>query len=278
LALTGKKLQVNGLNFHVVDEGEGQPVLLLHGFPDSSDLWRHQIPALVENGFRVIAPDQRGFGESDKPQEAEAYTPDKILLDALGILDQLGVQKAHVVGHDWGAAGAWSIAGFVPDRVDKLVVMSVAHPEALFAGSVEQYQKSWYMLMFQYPWAEDVLKRDNWKLMRAWLGDAPHADQAIENLSRTGALTAGLNWYRGGAQPEGLFRAAPDRVVFPPVKVDTMGIWSDGDLYLTEAPFFETERYVQGKWRYEGIEGATHWMQLDKPEEVNKLLLDFLKG
>ncbi|MEX2236676.1 MAG: alpha/beta hydrolase [Dehalococcoidia bacterium] len=271
---TTKQLQVNGLDFNVLDEGDGAPVLLLHGFPDSWRLWRHQVPALLDAGFRVIAPDQRGFGESAKPQEVEAYSADKLLGDLLGILDQLGVPKTHVVGHDWGGAMAWTIAGLVPDRVDRLVAMSVPHPQTLFS-SVRQYALSWYMLMFQYPFAEEVLMRDDWKLMREWGGNAKDIDVYIKDLSRPGALTAGLNWYRAGARPEALFRVG-DAFVFPSVKADTLGIWSSGDAYLLEDGFLETEKHIEGSWRYERIDEASHWMQLDQPQAVNRLLVDFL--
>src|SRR5437867_9179248 len=112
-SLPGTRVEANGLSFHVVEEGKGDPVLLLHGFPDSSWMWRHQIPALVNAGYRVIAPDLRGFGQSDKPEDVEAYAMQTLVQDVVGILDQLGVEQTHVVGHDWGAALAWSFAAFL---------------------------------------------------------------------------------------------------------------------------------------------------------------------
>src|SRR4051794_29650242 len=123
-----RRITGDGVELAVLDEGEGPAVLLLHGFPDSARLWRHQIPTLVQRGFRVVAPDLRGFGDSDKPADIEAYRVGKSVGDLTKVLDALDIETAHVVGHDWGAGVAWAIALMAPERVDKLVVMSVGHP------------------------------------------------------------------------------------------------------------------------------------------------------
>jgi pimeloyl-ACP methyl ester carboxylesterase len=256
----------------VLDEGEGRPVLLLHGFPDSSHLWRHQIPALVGAGFRVVAPDLRGFGESAKTQEVEAYALRNLLGDVVAVLDELEIGRAHVVGHDWGAALAWVTAGFAPERVDRLVVMSVGHPNAFRTRTVEQREKSWYMLLFQFDVAEELLRRDDWKLAREWIRGHGDVERYLEDLARPGALTAALNWYRANTHPR---RELGERVAFPAIAASTMGIWSSGDDYLLEEPMVRSGEYVTGGWRYERIEGASHWLQLDEPERVNALLLDF---
>ena len=125
-------LTVNGVSLHVLDEGDGAPVLLLHGFPDSAALWRHQIPELVRAGHRVIAPDRRGFGASGRPDRVEQYGVATLVADVLGILDTLGVDRADVVGHDWGAAVGWALAGAVPARVTRLAALSVGHPAGYF--------------------------------------------------------------------------------------------------------------------------------------------------
>jgi pimeloyl-ACP methyl ester carboxylesterase len=270
-----KQIEVNGINFNIVDEGEGQPVLLLHGFPDSSLLWRNQLPALTKAGFRIIAPDQRGFGESEKPQDVQSYSFDKLLSDVTGILDACDVQKVHVIGHDWGAFVAWALASFVPDRVDRLVVLSVAHPQAFASAGIEQYEKSWYMQFFQNPFAEEVLKRDDWQLMRAWLRDTTDTERYLDDLVRPGALTGGLNWYRANATPEAIFGVSP-AIPWQPVKADTLGVWSDGDAYLVEKSFHDTPQFVAGRWRYERIEGCDHWIPLGAADRLNSLLLDFL--
>jgi pimeloyl-ACP methyl ester carboxylesterase len=139
-------ISVNELSFHVVDEGLGPAVLLLHGFPDSSALWRYQIGPLVDSGRRVIAPDLRGFGASARPIDVGAYTVPALLGDVLGILDALGVEQADVVGHDWGAALGWALAGAAPQRVRRLVALSVGHPAGYFTDAIRQRELFWCML------------------------------------------------------------------------------------------------------------------------------------
>jgi pimeloyl-ACP methyl ester carboxylesterase len=257
----------------VLDEGEGQPVLLLHGFPDSSHLWRRQIPALLTAGFRVVAPDLRGFGESEKTQEVEAYALRNLLADVVAILDELGIERTHVVGHDWGAGLAWVAAGFAPERVERLVVMSVGHPNTGRTRTIEQREKAWYMLLFQFEGvAEDLLRQDDWKLAREWMRGDGDFERYLDDLARPGALTAALNWYRANVHPR---RELGERPAFPAIAAPTMGIWSSGDNYLLEEPMVRSGEHVTGGWRYERIEGASHWLQLDEPERVNALLLDF---
>jgi pimeloyl-ACP methyl ester carboxylesterase len=270
-------LDINGLDFavDVRGPGDGQPVVLLHGWPDRASLWDNQIPALNDAGFRTIAPDLRGFGDSAKPEETEQYNLLFLAGDVQGIMDSLGVQRAHVVGHDWGAALAWAIAGFAPDRVDKLVAMSVGHPSGFGAAGLAQRRLSWYMLLFQFVGvAEEWLSMDDWKNMREFGSGHRRIDQVIADCSRPGALTASLNWYRANVPPESLVAPALE---FPPIAVPTMGIWSSGDDYLLEEPMKASGQYVSAPFRYERIDGASHWMQLDAPDEVNRLLLDFLR-
>jgi pimeloyl-ACP methyl ester carboxylesterase len=269
-----RRVAADGVTLAVLDEGAGQPVLLLHGFPDSSRLWRHQIPALVGAGMRVIAPDLRGFGDSDKPEAVEAYSVGRSVADLVAILDQLEVERAHVVGHDWGAGVAWALAAFVPARVERLVVMSVGHPNALREPSLEQREKAWYQLLFQFAEvAEELVMRDDWRLFREMLRGNGDGEVYIADLERPGALTAALNWYRANASPaQELERTRP----FPAVAAPTLGLWSSGDNYLTEESMLGSAAHVTGPWRYKRIEGASHWLQLDAPDRVNELLLEFL--
>ncbi len=267
------KLEVNGLEFEVDDQGDGPAVVLLHGFPDSHRLWRDQLPALHAAGFRTVAPDLRGFGESAKPGAVEDYALPTIVGDVVGIMDALGIERGDVVGHDWGAAVAWGLAAFVPDRVERLVVLSVGHPAAFRGAGFAQREKSWYMLLFQFEGiAEQWLSADDFANARAW-SNHPDIDDVIADLRRPGALTAGLNWYRANVPPASLLEPAP---ALPPVAAPTMGVWSSGDLALTERQMLDSAAYVEGPWRYERIDGAGHWMQRDAPDEVNRLLVDFL--
>lgn len=274
--MTEHTLDLEGLEFRVVDEGEGFPVVLIHGFPDSATLWRNQIPALVDAGFRAIAPDLRGFGESAKPETVEQYAIPLILSDVRGILDSLRIEKAHLIGHDWGSAVAWIYTVFDAPRIDKLVAISVGHPAAFRGGGMDQRAASWYMYVFQFRGiAEELLKQNDWRWFREWIDWLGGGDMEryVEDLSRPGALTAALNWYRANAPPESLLA---DQVALPPVEVPTLGIWSTGDRALTENQMIESSKYVSSDWRYERFEGCGHWVPLQRPEELNSLLLEFL--
>jgi len=144
------RVNVDGVGIEYQVTGEGRPVVLLHGFPDSGRLWRHQVPALAGAGFQVVVPDLRGYGRSDKPEAIEAYSLLLLAGDVMAILAELEITRAHVVGHDWGAALAWGLASLAPDTVDHLVALSVGHP-ATFRRTSQQLEKSWYMLLFQFP-------------------------------------------------------------------------------------------------------------------------------
>src|SRR5215213_556776 len=132
-----RRVQGDGVEISVLDEGEGRPVLLLHGFPDSSKLWRLQVPVLVDAGFRVLAPDLRGFGESERPSEVADYRVGRSVADMVALLDASGVDRVSVVAHDWGAGVGWALAAFVPDRVERLVAMAVGHPNAAGERTIE---------------------------------------------------------------------------------------------------------------------------------------------
>jgi pimeloyl-ACP methyl ester carboxylesterase len=269
-----RRMQGDGVELAVLDEGAGRAVVLLHGFPDSSYVWRHQVPALVGAGYRVIAPDLRGFGASDKPADVEAYRLRHSLADVLAVLDALELERAHLVGHDWGAGLAWTVAAFAPERVERLVAMSVGHPAASREPTLEQRQKAWYMLLFQFEGvAEELLQRDDWRLFREWMRGNGDVEHIVADLSRPGALTAGLNWYRANVHPS---RELGPRRYFPPVAAPTLGIWSSRDDFLVEEPMLRSEEHVTGEWRYERVDGASHWLQLDEAERMNALLLGFL--
>ena len=264
-------LQINGISVHLEDHGSGKPVILLHGWPDSAYLWRNQIPFLAENGFRVIAPDLRGFGRSDRPEGVAAYSLQHAVGDVVGILDGLGIEAAHIGGHDWGAAVAWFTAMRHPDRVHKLVVLSVPHP--LAPHTLRQREMAWYQLFFQFEGvAEAWLQRDDWAMLRELLRGDGDVDRYITDLSRPGALTASLNWYRANLRPRN--PGPPHKL--PPVKAPTLGIWSTNDHYLDGERMRLSGRFVEGPWRYEQIEGISHWIPLDAADRLNQLLIEWL--
>ena len=267
------KVDSSGVQLDVQVEGAGTPVVLLHGFPDSKRLWTRQVPALVDAGFQVIVPDQRGYGASDKPAEVDAYAIPFLAIDVTAILDALSLERAHVVGHDWGAAAAWATASFAPERVDHLVALSVGHPSSFGSVGMAQREKSWYMLLFQFAGvAEHWLSDDNWAGMREW-SQHPDLDAVVADLDRDGSLTTGLNWYRANITPEA-FVGEP--IELPPIQAPTMGVWSSGDFALTEEQMSGSAKFCTNGFRYERIDGPGHWMQVEAPDKVNALLLDFL--
>ena len=210
----------NGLRFHVEHAGEGPAVLLLHGFPDIGDVWRHQVPALATAGLRTIVPDLRGRGRSERPKETSAYALPELVADATGILDAFGIERAHILGHDWGAALAWAVAALAPERVDRLVVMSVGFPGAIRPDR-RTLEQGWYRLLVLFPQAEELLLRDDAYLLRTLIAGAPDADRYLALLDDPEALTAGLAWYRANSPvsrtspaptPRGCRRSAPKRL------------------------------------------------------------------
>jgi pimeloyl-ACP methyl ester carboxylesterase len=265
----------NGVDLHVEVHGgeDGAPVLLLHGWPDSAELWRNQVPALTAAGFRVIAPDLRGFGRSGRPDGKDSYQLANSVADVAAVLDAVGVTAAHVVGHDWGAAVAWLTAMFVPDRVRTLTALSVPHLAA--PDTVRQREMAWYQLFFQFEEvAEATLRYNDWASLRELTPGYRDIDRAVANLSRPGALTASLNWYRANVAP----RMPGHQLQLPPVIAPTLGVWSDGDRYLDGARMRASASLVQGPWRYVEIPDATHWIPLDAAEELSGLLLDWFSG
>ena len=255
----------------MVEAGEGRPVLLLHGFPDSHRLWREQLPALVDSGHRAIAPDLPGYGESEAPGEVASYRM-RSLIGVLGdLLDGLGLERVSLVGHDWGAALAWGYAALVPERVDHLVALSVGHPAV--PRTLGQLRDFWYMLLFQDPEAEELLSDDDWALFRGWMSSAEDLDRYLEDLARPGRLTAALNWYRANHRARSFVQGGR----IPAVSRPTLGVWSTRDFACHEKQMVDSADHVSGPWRYERIDGAGHWIPLAAPQRLNDLLVEFLR-
>ena len=273
------RLTTLDLVFDAVEVGEpdGELVLLLHGFPQSSWSWRRVWPALVEAGYRVVAPDQRGYSPGARPQGVEAYAMSELVGDVLGMLDALQVERAHVVGHDWGAAVSWQVAARHPDRVRSLTAVSVPHPVAFteaLKGDADQRQRSQYMRLFQVEGkAEEVLLRGGDGGFRTFFGGAEataDVERYLEEMHEPGRLTACLNWYRAAS------RASVED--FPPVTVPTLYVWSDGDLALGRAAAEATARHVAGPYRFVELNGVSHWVPEEAPEALLAPLLEHLRA
>jgi pimeloyl-ACP methyl ester carboxylesterase len=270
----GKIHHVNGIDLYVQDEGEGEAVLLLHGFPDTGYLWRNQVPALLKAGYRVIVPDLRGRGKSGMPEEVDDYSVINVTEDLRSLLDDLSIEKAHVIGHDWGAATAWAFASFYVPRVSSLVALSVGHPGSFSKVNFQQMARSWYMLFFQFKGvSENLIQAKDWSFFRTAFRNDADVDRYIEDLSRPGRLTAALNWYRANVPPSSLL--TDSGIDWPKVEVPTMGVWSSDDFALTEEQMTGSPEFVLD-WRYERLEDVGHWMQIEAPDKVNDLLVDFL--
>jgi len=269
-AINSRRIRVKDVELRVVVEGDGPAVLLVHGFPDDHTVWRNQIPALIDAGYRVIALDTRGCGESEiKPRETD-YAIENLVADLVALLDGFGIAKVRLVGHDWGALQAWCFAMAHPERVDRYIAMSVGHPAAYASAGVAQKLKGYYLLGIRLRGLiEYIVTCFDWWLFRSLLRYPAEFPSIRRRLSRPGRLTGGFNYYRAN------LRRLRDKT-FPHVKVPVVGIWSDGDIFLTEDQMRASERYCDAGFRYVRIDGANHWLQLTAPEKLNPLLLQLL--
>ena len=276
-------INTNGIRLRVVQAGpkSGIPVILLHGFPEFWYGWRKQIPALVNAGCRVIVPDQRGYNLSDKPKDKKDYDVFTLVDDVLGLIKALDYEKVNLVGHDWGAVIAWTLAVTHPEKLHKLTVMNVPHPAVMqkfLRRDFEQMRRSWYVGFFQLPWLpEKIFTANNFRrLARAVQGSAKknsYTDADMEKYkeawSQPDALTSMLNWYRAIVQhPPQL----PEDVR---VKVRALMMWGMKDFALSHRMARPSMDYCD-----EGnlilFPEATHWVHLDAADEVNHYLIDFL--
>ena len=284
------------LHAAVAGPEDGPPVILLHGFPEFWYGWRHQIRPLVEAGYRVIAPDQRGYNLSEKPANVRSYGIDALAEDVVRLIDAFGtprrsgdeadadaerdVPTAHVVGHDWGAAVAWWVALHRPDRVRRLCAMNVPHPSVFLdhlRDDRDQQLRSWYTLFFQVPRIPEALSRaGNWSLtVRAMRESARPGTFSEADFDRyraawrqPGAFSAMLNWYRAAARE----RPRPRRErVSPP----TLVLWGARGQFLVTAMARESVGRCE-RGRLELFEDATHWLHHEQPDRVADALVAFL--
>ena len=254
---------------------DGELVLLLHGFPQTSWEWRAQLAALGDAGYRAVAPDQRGYSPRARPEGVEHYEVQHLVADVLAIADWLGGHQFHLVGHDWGAAVAWGVGGTHQERLRTLNILSVPHPKAFasaLAESKDQQDRSSYIQLFREEGkAEEVLGGDDFTVLRGMLGGVGSADDVEEYmrvLGQPGALTAALNWYR--AMQPGLVGD------IGPVTMPTMFVWSTNDIALGREGAEATEQCVDGPYRFEVLDGVSHWIPEQAADDLNRLLLEHL--
>ncbi|MEV3903259.1 alpha/beta fold hydrolase [Mycobacterium sp. NPDC050551] len=272
-----EKYRRGDLVFDVKDVGppDGPVVVLLHGFPQHNDSWDAVIARLSAQGFRCLAPNQRGYSPGARPRRRRDYKTTELVADIGALIDASGADKVHVVGHDWGAAVAWGVASEYPDRLATVSPVSVPHPAAFLKSmpTSKQGLASWYMYVFQLPWLpEFLLTRNGGEFSTKSLQRIGQTRQAAERDTRAmlepGAMTAGLNWYR--AMPLTDLRRAAGKITVP-----TMYVWSDNDAALLPKAAYETERYVAADYRFEVMPGVSHWIPEEKADELSDLLLEW---
>jgi pimeloyl-ACP methyl ester carboxylesterase len=279
-------VKANGLSLEVQvagDPASDRLALLLHGFPEHAFSWRHQLPLFARLGYRVWAPNQRGYGNSPKPKGVASYRIDELVADVAGLVDASGARHVTLVGHDWGGLVAWEFAARRARPLERLVIMNVPHPARFreeLASNPAQRRRSRYALFFQLPWLPE------WLLRRkgAALIDEAFRGMAIDksrfpddvlafykrNVLQPGAATAMLNWYRAAGRSFGALGAAATTIETP-----TLLIWGEEDTALGKETTFGTERYVKDLTvRY--LPRVSHWVQQEAPEEVNRILEDWL--
>lgn len=282
--ITVRKVAANGLTFEVAEAGEGDHLALcLHGFPELNFSWRYQLPLLAELGYRVWAPNQRGYGGSSRPEGVEQYSADRIVADAAALFDASGATKLTLVAHDWGGAIAWMFAINVARPVDRLVVMNLPHP-ICFAEALKywpQRRRSWYMAAFQLPWLPEaaLTARDAAAIRHAFRGMAVDKsrfpDEVLDVYAAAaqapGAATAMINWYRAAARHR-------DRMALSNggrVEVPTLIVWGEEDSALGLETLNGTERFVSDL-TIRRLPGVSHWVQQEAPEAVNAILAEWL--
>lgn len=270
--------QHDGLEFEVTDTGplDGEVIVLLHGFPQRPSSWAKVAARLNTEGYRTVAPAQRGYSEGARPKGRRAYNADRLVEDIRALVDELGVGKVHLVGHDWGSAVAWGVASRHPDRLHSLVAVSVSHPAAFTASMFrsDQFLRSWYMAAFQLPFLPERLASSRAtadRMLRRAGMDQAMVDRFHEEFPDAASLTGPINWYR--AMALGFPKDTGHRI-----RVPTTLVWSDGDVALGRKGVDLAERYVAAPYRLVVLEGVSHWIPEQAPEPLAEAVLERVRG
>jgi pimeloyl-ACP methyl ester carboxylesterase len=255
----------------VAGPSDGELVLLLHGFPESAAEWQRVMPQLADAGYFAVAPNQRGYSPGARPAGVDAYHITHLVEDVLGIADALGSRDFHLIGHDWGALVAWAVAAWHPDRVRTLTIVSVPHPRPFAearASDPDQRDRSEYIATFREPDAGERLFLDNdAAILRLAVSEAgPEiAAEHVRVLTDPGAMTAALNYYRAWGS---------DLDSIGPIAVPTLFVWSTDDVALGRVAAEATQDYVTGPYRFEVLEGLSHWIPEVAPDELSRMTLE----
>jgi pimeloyl-ACP methyl ester carboxylesterase len=272
--------EIGDQRLHYVEVGEGPLIVLLHGFPEFWYGWREQIEPLAAAGFRIVAPDMRGYNLSSKPDGVAAYDVDQLAADVRDLIRERGAESALLVGHDWGGSVAWYTAMQYPEVVDRLAILNAAHPRKLSQGLHHpgQLRKSWYFFFFDLPeLPEGVVRSDDWHFFRHFLRDADpgytpeEVDRYVEAWSQPGAATGMINYYRSSVRTSPKQAEAELR----PITAPTLVLWGQRDRYLGEELAEPDHDDVPNLDRVERLPDASHWVHHDAAERVNRALTDF---
>jgi len=272
--------ELEDVRLHYVEAGDGPLIVLLHGFPEFWYGWRLQIEPLVAAGFRVVAPDMRGYNLSSRPTDVAAYNADHLIADIRGLIQERGAEPALLVGHDWGGTVAWDLAMKYPEIVDRLAILNAAHPRKLSQGLHHpgQLRKSWYFFFFDVPaLPESVVQADRWHFFRHFLRDARPAytpeeiDRYVEAWSQPDAATGMINYYRSSVRQSPKDAEAAIR----PIQAPTLVIWGQRDRYLSQELAEPEHDDVPNLDHVERLPDASHWVHHDEAERVTQLLTDF---
>jgi pimeloyl-ACP methyl ester carboxylesterase len=276
-------IRTNGIQLHVVEDGpaSGPLLIFLHGFPECWASWRRQISVLAAAGFRVWVPDQRGYNLSEKPNDISSYSLDQLAADVIGLIDAAGQRRAHLVGHDWGAAVAWWVAAQAPERLERIVVINVPHPRVMLEQvwhNPRQMLRSWYIFFFQIPWLPEALAQlhDSALPVRLMIRScrpgtfsAHQFDIYRRAWSQPGAWSSMLHWYRAA------MRYPPKPLANPRINTPTLMIWGAHDMFLGRELIRPSLEYcVKGKLIV--FESATHWVHHEQAARVSELIRKYL--
>lgn len=271
-------IEASGLQFNAIVAGpeDGDLVLFLHGFPQFADAWTEIMSSVAGAGFRAVAVDQRGYSPEARPKGVGEYAVPRLLQDVSGFADSLGCEQFHLVGHDWGALLAWKFAARNPSRLYSLTALSTPHPDAFFEAirtDEDQKQRSKYIDFFKMPGnaAEGFFAANNYERLRAvYQGEVSEAavQRNINRLAASGALTAVLNWYRA------LDVSMHTGSIFLP----TMYVWSSRDHALGETAALQSKNYVEAQYRFERLDGVSHWLLDQVPDRISRLIVEHLSG
>lgn len=271
-------IELNGVEYFVRDSSTGkESVLLLHGWPDDGNLWKHQIIALLEHDYRVICPDLLGYGLSGTPTDISRYQFTHLVNDMITLLDKLAVEKIHCIAHDYGAVIGWELAAHT-ERLQTLTAMSVGHLTEFCKTSLEHLQFQWIYFLNSHDVAPQLYRVKNGYLLREVLGSHPYREEILKNTLKPGVLENMQRLEKANPVPNYLLAALAGELPEPvPIKVPTLGIWSNQDDVLWESQMQNSEKYISAEWQYEKIVDAGHWFMLEQPQQINQLLLNWLK-